>query len=1004
ERPLLIDLRLPLWRASGELFYPDHPSGPQRFESLFPAELTGRLQQEAAGGGGNRTLVLATYRAGWLVQVPADRIAELFGALHAFKSVVHVVLSRPTPFADDLQVRSVPELDRELRPADASSGGFPWPGVRDEFLLDESHVSFPDAGSLLGASSLADAIADPEVVLVIPFASFYRDTPAWVSMVMDWLPGVPRDRVRFVDYAAPSVRAERQLLIDSLVGHRFVTLGYGKFDVMHYGLDLAFGVWERSLTLGTDFRFEGYGTQLPEAAAVTTRRQLTVTYRVQSSVRRLIWSSVDALQRLTGGLGLALMLFGVLAGLALMPLTLPAARSRARRGRLPVSLRPFEFDEALWMGGGRFRERAGSVAQLLPFAVVAGMTGARAESLGLSGLGLASDTAPLLAAFVAVLALAAGLVERQGRAQHVALWGALIVVFPLTWLLKALPAAPLVFLSGAMLVRVFESVDARLSSRMLPTIDGTADLPRKAGRLLALRASRTPLFLVPPTVVRSTAELSVGLEPEAIEAIASELGHPSRYAVRSAAEVEDAAEASCAGRYATELDVAISDLSAACVRVAQSMEGLPGVVIVQPMIQAARAGVCVTRDGSAPGSGRVEWAEGSSDAVTSGRVVPETAWFGRRTGNAHGADAFLTRVFVSARALEEVFGRPQDVEWIEDAETGVLYVVQSRDIGESSVARGFERALHGRLPLSRGALDARLPAPSRLTADLLEHLHRPGCALDRALSIAGLSPLRRAPICATAGRLLDRPPRIGTVRAALRRASTRRRLRLSSDALIERVLTEMERRPREGTIADQIQWIAEEGHVAAALASLVAELGPTDLVIQASLAERIDRLAVEAGLLVDDAWELAVELPELATKLSPVQVGRGATPLEQLRQGAATAGFREVRAVGARLRSLAEARGVSVAWLTGLEVDELRAFEAGQPARPDPLWAALRDVALADSIGVDDLEACGRPPETSGAVGTWLTPPQAFSGLVVAAEGELHGTSNVLTDRWLRPG
>ena len=79
--PLLLDLRLPFWRAAGSLRYPDFGPG-LSFEQIYPSELVDRLQAEAARGLGARTLVLVTYRAQWLLEIPAARHAELFGAVY----------------------------------------------------------------------------------------------------------------------------------------------------------------------------------------------------------------------------------------------------------------------------------------------------------------------------------------------------------------------------------------------------------------------------------------------------------------------------------------------------------------------------------------------------------------------------------------------------------------------------------------------------------------------------------------------------------------------------------------------------------------------------------------------------------------------------------------------------------------------------------------------------------------------------------------------------------
>lgn len=127
-----------------------------------------------------------------------------------------------------------------------------------------------------------------------------------------------------------------------------------------------------------------------------------------------------------------------------------------------------------------------------------------------------------------------------------------------------------------------------------------------------------------------------------------------RVAVRSSGTAEDSAEASFAGQYRTELDVAGDDLPMAVVRCWASLwephavayrarHGLVDAagmaVIVQAMVDADAAGVAFTADPiAAPGDGRaadrivVESSWGLGEAVASGIVTPDRFVLHRRTG------------------------------------------------------------------------------------------------------------------------------------------------------------------------------------------------------------------------------------------------------------------------------------------------------------------------------------------------------------------------------------
>ncbi|MBB5873697.1 pyruvate,water dikinase [Allocatelliglobosispora scoriae] len=214
-------------------------------------------------------------------------------------------------------------------------------------------------------------------------------------------------------------------------------------------------------------------------------------------------------------------------------------------------------------------------------------------------------------------------------------------------------------------------------------------------------------------------------DPGSIAAHLDRLGGAA-FAVRSSSRAEDSAEASFAGQLETVLGVAaLADVLAAVRRCAASTRtprtrgyreqlGLGDAeastpVIVQDLVDADRAGVLFTRD---PRTGddaiviNASW--GLGESVVSGAVTPDEVVVPRsgplRVGigtkrtrldrGEHGlvrspvAVADRTRRCLSpadiehlaglGRRCEELFGRPQDVEWA--ARGSRLWIVQSRPI------------------------------------------------------------------------------------------------------------------------------------------------------------------------------------------------------------------------------------------------------------------------------------------------------------------------------------
>ncbi|MGH3155067.1 MAG: PEP/pyruvate-binding domain-containing protein [Streptosporangiaceae bacterium] len=207
--------------------------------------------------------------------------------------------------------------------------------------------------------------------------------------------------------------------------------------------------------------------------------------------------------------------------------------------------------------------------------------------------------------------------------------------------------------------------------------------------------------------------------------------HPvsHRFAVRSSAAVEDSAQASYAGQFRTELNVARHEVPAAVRRVADSVTGqaarsyarrlgLPApesmAVIVQEQVSPSLAGVCLTAH---PVTGApalvLEYAYGLGDTVVSGGalagslVLPQCEDGGlaeRQLADVGPpASTWLRGVALLASKLATILGSPQDVEWAVDHRG--LWVVQTRPIstvGAPSSSRHLAAASRGESRRSNG--------------------------------------------------------------------------------------------------------------------------------------------------------------------------------------------------------------------------------------------------------------------------------------------------------------
>jgi phosphohistidine swiveling domain-containing protein len=167
-------------------------------------------------------------------------------------------------------------------------------------------------------------------------------------------------------------------------------------------------------------------------------------------------------------------------------------------------------------------------------------------------------------------------------------------------------------------------------------------------------------------------------------------------AIRSSSVQEDRDDGSLAGAFHSQLRVPAKEIGAALrtfVAVNRvSKTGLPyrGGVIVQRMIDADFAGVCLTRD-ERTGHGDtlvLEMTAGGNEAITGGTIVPDRFVVDRLTGDLLEVDrrcpalrglsldvGGLVQQFLT---LEAKFGKPLDIEWAVAGDK--LYILQARPI------------------------------------------------------------------------------------------------------------------------------------------------------------------------------------------------------------------------------------------------------------------------------------------------------------------------------------
>jgi len=291
---------------------------------------------------------------------------------------------------------------------------------------------------------------------------------------------------------------------------------------------------------------------------------------------------------------------------------------------------------------------------------------------------------------------------------------------------------------------------------MLPDADREG-IGNKARRLAQLLTRRSSLFDIPRGVV-VTADWTDRASATDLAASLSGI-RAGAFAVRSCALEEDTSKSSLAGKYHTELDVPLGEMSGAVERVRASFGESEehASVIVQEMIGSDFAGVLFTRAPDNAGLAACEFAKGNAESVVSGKVTPERFSYGRYSGKIRPdtgdpQQAMLAHVFLAGMVIEQLIGKPQDIEWSYQLSGKKLYILQSRDITAASqavatrreqervlgIAANSKSASRGRPVLRNAAVREVVSGPSRFTRSLIERLYAPSGALGRAFRILGL--------------------------------------------------------------------------------------------------------------------------------------------------------------------------------------------------------------------------------------------------------------------------
>ncbi|MFW5936689.1 MAG: PEP/pyruvate-binding domain-containing protein, partial [Desulfosalsimonas sp.] len=197
------------------------------------------------------------------------------------------------------------------------------------------------------------------------------------------------------------------------------------------------------------------------------------------------------------------------------------------------------------------------------------------------------------------------------------------------------------------------------------------------------------------------AEMPKALETEVSEALKQHAMADIPLALRSSAVGEDL-QASFAGQFESRLNVSPKNWvdaykavlaskyspHAIYYRMSQGFTDLmtPMAVLIMPTIRAAVSGILYTRDPNRPEQAALYMVSGSGEKLADGETCQAQAEFDTRRGRLQDPGPScplprqtLTELFRFGQTLEDIFGTPQDVEWVVDQD-GQIRIVQSRPL------------------------------------------------------------------------------------------------------------------------------------------------------------------------------------------------------------------------------------------------------------------------------------------------------------------------------------
>jgi rhodanese-related sulfurtransferase/membrane protein insertase Oxa1/YidC/SpoIIIJ/phosphohistidine swiveling domain-containing protein len=292
------------------------------------------------------------------------------------------------------------------------------------------------------------------------------------------------------------------------------------------------------------------------------------------------------------------------------------------------------------------------------------------------------------------------------------------------------------------------------------------DCGNKSYRLGCMRAAGLPVpdgLVLTPAFLTRVAATSAAERQRELNWIWQRLGR-AQLAVRSSATGEDGANNSFAGVFESILNVDRDGLEAAIGSVRASFEAErassyqlmsgAGNVLIQRMVDAEYSGVLFTRDPSASGLAMIEMVSGTAQDLVSGTTRPRSFRFGRVTRKQFSSDMALIDLkplLELGDRAENLFGRPQDIEWT--FRDGAFFIVQSRDITRPVAGDVHTVAKQNELgrvvDLAKGAapdeivfgkneLSEMLPRPTPLSLSLMESLWAAGGSVELAARELGL--------------------------------------------------------------------------------------------------------------------------------------------------------------------------------------------------------------------------------------------------------------------------